>query len=160
MLRIRLRRMGAKKQASYRVVVADQRAPRDGRFVEIIGYYDPMTAPPKIHVEEETLFRWLGRGASPTVNVASLLRRTGSLQKWELMKSGVTGAELETRVEAIKNQRQVAEERRKAKKQEVKSKKAEAAETAEKKEEAAEKKEEAGSSAPAAPESEGSPAEA
>lgn len=130
-LRIRLRRMGSKKKPFYRFVAIDSRMARDGRFVEVVGYYDPMTKPPKIHVEEEALFKWLKRGASPSVRVASLLRRVGSLQKWELMKSGVTGEELDARVEAIKNQRLAASERKDVKKVEARTKKTGAKESAE-----------------------------
>jgi hypothetical protein len=82
-----------------------------------------MTNPPKIQIDEEALFRWIERGATPSVNVASLLRRVGSLQKWDLMKAGVKGEELETRVEAIKNQQLVAAERRETKKREAKTRK-------------------------------------
>jgi small subunit ribosomal protein S16 len=120
-LKIRLRRMGGKKKPFYRLVAIDSRMARDGRFVEVVGYYDPLTNPPKIQVDEEALFRWIGRGATPSVNVASLLRRVGSLQKWDLMKAGVKGEELETRVEAIKNQQLAAAERRQAKKREAKT---------------------------------------
>jgi small subunit ribosomal protein S16 len=120
-LKIRLRRMGSKKKPFYRLVAIDSRMARDGRFVEVVGYYDPLTNPPKIHVDEEALFRWIGRGATPSVNVASLLRRVGSLQKWDLMKAGVKGEELETRVEAIKNQQLAAAERRQTKKREAKA---------------------------------------
>lgn len=126
-LKIRLRRMGSKKKPFYRLVAIDSRMARDGRFVEIVGYYDPMTSPPKVHVEEEVLFKWLSRGASPTVNVASLLKRVGALQKWELMKSGLSGAELDARVEAIKSQKLAASERRGAKKLADKAKKEEKA---------------------------------
>mgnify|MGYP000731124353 CR=1 FL=1 len=62
MLRIRLRRMGKKKQPSYRVVVADSRAPRDGRFVETIGFYNPRTDPPTFRIEEERALYWLSQG--------------------------------------------------------------------------------------------------
>ncbi len=122
-VKIRLRRMGAKKKPFYRLVAIDSRMARDGRFVETIGYYDPMTKPPKVHVDEESLFKWLDRGASPSVNVASLLRSVGSLQKWDLKKSGVSGEELDARVEAIRNQRLAASQRRDAKKNEAKTKK-------------------------------------
>lgn len=130
-LRIRLRRMGSKKKPFYRFVAIDSRMAREGRFVEILGYYDPMTTPPKVHVEEEALFRWLSRGASPSVNAASLLKRVGSLQKWELMKSGVTGEELDARVEAIKSQKLAASERKGAKKAETPAAAQSATETAE-----------------------------
>ena len=143
-LKIRLRRMGSKKKPFYRFVAIDSRMARDGRFVETLGYYDPMTKPPKVHVDEESLFKWLDRGASPTVNVASLLRRVGALQKWDLMKSGVTGEELNTRVEAIKNQRLAAAQRRDAKRVEAKMKKGGAKPAAE--------TTETGGTGPAAPE--------
>ena len=118
-LKIRLRRMGTKKKPFYRLVAIDSRMARDGRFVEVVGYYDPLTNPPKIQIDEESLFKWIGRGATPSVNVASLLRHVGSLQKWDLMKAGVKGEELETRVEAIKNQQLAAAERRETKKREA-----------------------------------------
>jgi small subunit ribosomal protein S16 len=143
-LKIRLRRMGSKKKPFYRFVAIDSRMARDGRFVETLGYYDPMTKPPKVHVDEESLFKWLDRGASPTVNVASLLRRVGALQKWDLMKSGVTGEELDTRVEAIRNQRLAASQRRDAKRVEAKMKKGSAKQAAE--------ATETGGAGPAAPE--------
>lgn len=115
-VKIRLRRMGGKKKPFYRFVTIDSRMARDGRFVEMVGYYDPMTNPPKIHVDEPALFKWLDRGATPSINVASLLRRVGALQKWELVKAGVKGEELDTRVEAIKNRRTEKIERAQAKK--------------------------------------------
>jgi small subunit ribosomal protein S16 len=130
-LKIRLRRMGSKKKPFYRLVAIDSRMARDGRFVEIVGYYDPLTNPPKIQVDEEALFRWIGRGATPSVNVASLLRRVGSLQKWDLIKAGVKGEELEAKVEAIKNQQLAAAERRQTKKREGKTAKGAAAPAAE-----------------------------
>ena len=115
-VKIRLRRMGGKKKPFYRFVTIDSRMARDGRFVEMVGYYDPMTNPPKIHVDEVSLFKWLDRGATPSINVASLLRRVGALQKWELTKAGVKGEELDTRVEAIKIQRAARIQRKEAKK--------------------------------------------
>ena len=121
---IRLRRIGGKKTPFYRFVTIDSRMARDGRFVEMVGYYDPMTNPPKIQVDEPALFKWLDRGATPSVNVASLLRRVGALQKWELTKAGVKGEELDTRVEAIKNRRSERNERKQAKKVEAKTAKA------------------------------------
>ena len=77
MLRIRLRRVGKKKQPQYRVVVADARAPRDGAFVDIIGHYNPRTDPPSITIDEEKARLWLSRGAQPSETAASLLRRKG-----------------------------------------------------------------------------------
>ena len=76
-VKIRLRRVGAKKQPSYRVVVADSRAPRDGRFIDVIGFYNPRTKPTTITINEEKARKWLGQGALPTESVASLLYRAG-----------------------------------------------------------------------------------
>jgi small subunit ribosomal protein S16 len=77
MLRIRLRRVGKKKRPAYRVVVADARAPRDGKFVEILGSYDPLTDPPTVTINEERAREWLRRGAQPSETAAQLLRRKG-----------------------------------------------------------------------------------
>ncbi|MCL4459155.1 MAG: 30S ribosomal protein S16 [Chloroflexi bacterium] len=76
-VRIRLRRVGAKKQPSYRLVVADSRAPRNGAFIETIGYYNPLTDPPTIKVDEERIRLWLQRGAQPTEAVTKLLQKRG-----------------------------------------------------------------------------------
>lgn len=83
MLRIRLRRVGKKKQPTYRLVVADSRAPRDGAFVEIIGHYNPRTEPTTIEIDEEKVLSWLRRGAQPSEAVAKLLARRGILEKTE-----------------------------------------------------------------------------
>ena len=74
-LRIRLARYGAKKRPYYRIVVANSEAPRDGRFLEIIGTYDPRQEPAQVTVKEELLSLWMSRGAKPTDTVASLLKR-------------------------------------------------------------------------------------
>jgi len=123
-VKIRLRRMGGKKKPFYRFVTIDSRMARDGRFVEMVGYYDPMTNPPKIQVDETALFKWLDRGATPSVNVASLLRRVGALQKWELTKAGLKGEELDARVETIKTRRVERNQRKQAKKVDAKTSKA------------------------------------
>lgn len=130
-VRIRLKRMGSKKRPFYRIIATDSRMPRDGRFIENVGYYNPMTNPPDIHVDEDALFKWFERGATPTENAAGLLRRVGSIQKWDLKKAGVTGEELETKVEAIKNQRAATAKRKDTKKSEAKSQKALSKEAAE-----------------------------
>lgn len=98
MVKIRLRRMGAKKQPRYRVVVADSRAPRDGRFIETIGYYDPRTEPPTVRIDEIRAAYWLERGAQPTEAVARLLTKLGISERWAGVKAGepleeVVGAE-------------------------------------------------------------------
>lgn len=88
MLKIRLLRVGAKKQPSYRVVVADARAPRDGRFLEIIGFYNPRTDPPKVQIDEERVLYWLSRGAQPTDVVAAMLQKRGTLERLARLKRG------------------------------------------------------------------------
>jgi small subunit ribosomal protein S16 len=75
--RIRLRRVGRKREALYRIVVADQRSPRDGRFVETLGHYHPRTNPALIKVDVDKTRAWLARGAVPTDTVRSLLKRAG-----------------------------------------------------------------------------------
>ncbi|PKQ28810.1 MAG: 30S ribosomal protein S16 [Candidatus Anoxymicrobium japonicum] len=74
MVRIRLRRVGKKKQPSYRIVVADSRAPRDGRFIENLGFYDPMTEPSTIELNGERSLYWLGQGAQPSRQVQNLMK--------------------------------------------------------------------------------------
>jgi len=86
MLKIRLRRVGAKKKPSYRVVVADVRAPRDGAFIDILGHYDPLTDPATIVIKEEKALYWLKQGAQPTDTTARLLDKAGILEKFKLVK--------------------------------------------------------------------------
>ena len=81
MVKIRLQRVGKKKKPSYRVVVADSRAPRDGSFIEIIGHYDPLTDPATVVIQEEKALKWLRQGAQPTETVASLLNKAGITDK-------------------------------------------------------------------------------
>ena len=86
MLKIRLRRVGAKKKPSYRLVVADIRAPRDGAFVDIIGHYDPLTDPETIVIKEEKALHWLKQGAQPTDTTARLLGKAGIMEKFKTVK--------------------------------------------------------------------------
>ena len=76
-VKIRLRRMGAKKAPFYRVVVADSRSPRDGRFIEEIGYYDPMKEPAEIKLDAEKVQKWIANGAQPTDTVRALINKSG-----------------------------------------------------------------------------------
>src|SRR2546430_13080338 len=87
-VRIRLTRIGKKKEPHYRVVVADQRSPRDGRFIEIIGKYHPLEDPSVIEIDEERAIEWLRKGAQPSDAVAVLLRKVGV---WERFQAGETG---------------------------------------------------------------------
>ena len=88
MLRIRLRRVGGKKQPSYRIVVAESTAPRDGKFVEMIGFHNPRTEPETIQVKEERALYWLSVGAQPSDAVARLLKKTGTFARFERLKAG------------------------------------------------------------------------
>ena len=85
-VKIRLKRMGAKKSPFYRVVVADSRSPRDGRFIENLGHYDSTTDPAVIKLDEEKTIQWLEKGAQPTDTVKTLLKKTGIAQKWDELK--------------------------------------------------------------------------
>ena len=77
MVKIRLKRMGAHKKPFYRVVVADSRCPRDGKFIEEIGYYNPLTDPADIKIDDERAKKWLDDGAQPTDTVRGLFKKTG-----------------------------------------------------------------------------------
>jgi small subunit ribosomal protein S16 len=79
-VKIRLRRMGAKKAPFYRVVVADSRSPRDGRFIEELGYFDPLKDPEEIKIDAEKAQKWLANGAQPTDRVKSLFKQAGVIQ--------------------------------------------------------------------------------
>ncbi len=78
-VKMRLRRMGAKKAPCYRIVIADSRYPRDGRFIEEIGFYNPMTEPAEVNIDAEKAKKWLGNGAQPTDTVRDLLKKSGVL---------------------------------------------------------------------------------
>jgi small subunit ribosomal protein S16 len=89
MVKIRLRRTGAKKKPHYRVVVADERSPRDGRFIEIVGHYNPRTDPVTFKIQEDRVLYWLSVGAQPTDPVKRLLQNMGTLDKFAKLKEGV-----------------------------------------------------------------------
>jgi small subunit ribosomal protein S16 len=80
--------MGAKKRPFYRIVVAHSASPRDGRFIDMIGHYDPLTDPSTIKVDEEKALLWLSRGAQPSESCESLLKRVGILEKFQSQKAG------------------------------------------------------------------------
>ena len=86
MVKIRLRRVGAKSKPSYRLVVADSRSPRDGAFIDIIGHFDPLTEPETVVINEEKARHWLSQGAQPTDTAARLLTKAGILEKSKTMK--------------------------------------------------------------------------
>ncbi len=86
MVKIRLKRMGANKKPFYRIVVADSRSPRDGRFIEEIGYYNPVADPKVVKINEEKALKWLGIGAQPTETVKNLFKNNGVMEKFDASK--------------------------------------------------------------------------
>lgn len=91
-VRLRLRRVGKKKMPQYHIVAADSRAARDGKFLEIVGRYEPLQNPMLIETKEDRLMYWLKTGALPTDTLRSLLQRNGMWLKWSLVKKGVDEA--------------------------------------------------------------------
>ena len=87
-VKLRLLRMGAKKAPFYRIVAADSRAPREGRFIELLGTYDPRTNPAKVTIKEEEVLKWLNNGAQPSDTVKNLLSKEGIIKKFADSKSG------------------------------------------------------------------------
>ena len=85
-VKLRLKRMGAKKRPFYRIVAADARSPRDGRFIELVGTYNPITEPAEIKVNEEVALKWLNDGAIPTDTVRDLLSKQGIMKKFHESK--------------------------------------------------------------------------
>jgi small subunit ribosomal protein S16 len=102
-VKIRLKRMGSKKRPFYRIIATDSRMPRDGRFIETLGYYNPMTKPSDVKINEDLFFKWMERGARPTDNTERILRNAGVMKKWSLLKGGVSRDELETKYNEIKS---------------------------------------------------------
>ena len=86
MVKLRLKRMGAKKQPSYRIVAADSRAPRDGRFIEILGFYNPRSNPAEVIIDEEKVLKWLNNGAQPSDTVRNILSKEGIMKKFHEQK--------------------------------------------------------------------------
>ena len=99
MVKLRLRRIGKKKLAIYKIVAADSRASRNGKFLESIGQYDPNLHPAVFSVKEDRLFMWLKRGAQPTDTTRSLLQRSGHWLKWSLKKKGADDATIASSME-------------------------------------------------------------
>ena len=87
-VKLRLKRMGAKKQTFYRIVAADSRAKRDGRFIEVVGTYNPLTTPAEIKIDEEVAMKWLKSGATPTDTVRNILSKNGTMAKFAKEKQG------------------------------------------------------------------------
>jgi small subunit ribosomal protein S16 len=88
MVRLRLRRIGLKGQPTYRVVAADKESPRDGRFLEILGFYNPRTKPATVHLNEARVYHWMKNGALPTESVEQVFKSAGVMDRWERFKKG------------------------------------------------------------------------
>jgi small subunit ribosomal protein S16 len=121
--------MGKKKQPIYKVVAADSRSPRDGKFLEAVGIYNPLTKPHTVDLKEERVFYWLDKGAQPTDTVKSLLRQNGITLKREMMRKGKSEEEINSELE---NRQKLSEAKTASKLTKKKSKKALAAEQKEK----------------------------
>lgn len=156
-VKLRLRRMGKKRQPVYKVVAADARAPRDGRIIEAIGLYNPKTEPTTLEIAEDRAMYWLGVGAQPTTTVKNLLSSLGIIYKRELVKKGLSEEEIAAKMaewnekaEAKRAEKMEKAEKAAAKK-EVKKEEPKQEEQEQKEEPKAEEKVEE----PAAPEAEG-----
>lgn len=101
-VKLRLKRMGKKKQPVYKVVAADSRSPRDGKFIESIGLYNPKTDPATIDIMEDRALYWLGVGAQPTDTVKNILANQGIILKKELMKKGLSEEEISLKLDEWK----------------------------------------------------------
>lgn len=88
MVRIRLRRVGAKGQPSYRLIAANKEAPRDGRFLEILGFYNPRTEPATIQLKEDRIYDWMSKGAQPSESALQVLKSAGLIDRYERYKKG------------------------------------------------------------------------
>lgn len=88
MVRIRFRRMGLRGQPSYRIVAADKESPRDGRFLEILGFYNPRTDPATLNIKEDRVYHWMTNGALPTESVGQVLKSSGLIERFERFKKG------------------------------------------------------------------------
>ncbi len=105
MVRIRLRRVGLKGQPSYRIVAADKEAPRDGRFLEILGFYNPRTEPATISLKEDRVYHWMKNGALPSESVEKVFKSAGTLERFERFKKGEAVETLVAEAEAAATKR-------------------------------------------------------
>ena len=126
-VKLRLRRMGKKRQPIYKVVAADARSPRDGKYIEAIGSYNPKTDPATVELNEERALYWLGCGAQPTDTVKNLLNKQGILLKKELLKEGLSEEAISAKLEEWGKKKDSLLEKKKAKAEAQKKEKAEAA---------------------------------
>jgi small subunit ribosomal protein S16 len=113
MVRIRLRRTGLRGQPSYRLVIADKESPRDGRFLEIVGFYNPRTQPGTLIIKEDRVYEWMNKGAQPTESVAQLFKTAGTDERYKRLKAGESVETLLAEVEKTKAEHAVNSKTRK-----------------------------------------------
>jgi small subunit ribosomal protein S16 len=101
MVRIRLRRQGLKGQPTYRIIAADKESPRDGRFLEILGFYNPRTEPSTISIQEDRVFDWMSKGAQPSDSVGQIFRTVGLMERFDRFKKGESMDVLKEEAEKI-----------------------------------------------------------
>ena len=135
-VKLRLRRMGKKKQPIYKMVASDSRSPRDGKFLEAVGFYNPLTNPHTLELKEDRIMYWLNVGAQPTHTVKSLLRQKGITLKRELMSKGFDEEKVKSELENWQKMKEAGSKKRTEKKL---SKKAKAKQEAEASADAVEK---------------------
>jgi small subunit ribosomal protein S16 len=135
-VKLRLRRMGKKKQPIYKMVASDSRSPRDGKFLEAVGFYNPLTKPHTLELKEDRILYWLNVGAQPTHTVKSLLRQQGITLKKELISKGFDEEKIKTELENWQKMKEAGSKKRTEKKL---SKKAKAKQEAEASADAVEK---------------------
>jgi len=115
-VKLRLRRMGKKNQPIYKIVAADARSPRDGKFLEAVGIYNPLTKPHTVDIKEERVNYWLDHGAQPTDTVNSLLRQKGINLLRDLKKRGLSEEKIDARMKDWQNQKEVSSQKKTVKK--------------------------------------------
>jgi len=97
-VKLRMRRMGTKKRPFWRIVAIDSRSARDGRFIEILGHYNPMVEPPEIKVDDDRIYYWLDKGALPSEKVGIILKKLGLMERWRILRTGVTIQEVDAKI--------------------------------------------------------------
>jgi small subunit ribosomal protein S16 len=121
-VKLRLRRMGKKKQPIYKMVASDSRSPRDGKFLEAVGFYNPLTKPHTLDLKEDRIMYWLNVGAQPTHTVKSLLRQKGIILKKELISKGFDEEKVKSELENWQKVKEASSKKRTEKKLSKKAK--------------------------------------
>ena len=126
-VKLRMRRMGTKKRPFWRIVSIDSRNARDGRFIEILGHYNPMVEPPQIKMDDDRIYYWLDQGALASEKVGVLLKKLGLMERWRLLRAGVAIPDLDAAIAERRLKQPKAAEGKEKKKRPGKKKAAKAA---------------------------------